>query len=423
MSNNAIDSGGEGRSPLEKSSPFIISILTRELFAYNLVLTILLAVLLVFNLFSAQPALTPTALFIYSLITFVLAGTYLLRMRLRVGSEPITQVAISFSVQVILVFTLASFLQDRANPYFYLVAFDGYIALHSISGKRVWALAFVASMLALTGLGYFLWGTGWSALWGNLLWYGLIIVAAELLHYQWHQRLRMDSLLGELQHAHRRLQDYTAQAEALIIAQERNRLAHEVHDTVGYTLAALNIQIELLARLPADQGEDRAQAAEQARLLIKAGQADVWRAVQALRPTALEDLSLPEAVAELVDNFERAQSIQVDWQILGEQQSLPPRHVLPLFRAAQEALTNIQRHAPGAQQVSVQLCYEPAAVTLTVQNDSPTIPLPSEAETDTEGGHGLRGLLERTEALGGAFHAAPDADGGFRLQISIPNSE
>jgi len=79
-------------------------------------------------------------------------------------------------------------------------------------------------------------------------------------------------------------------------------------------------------------------------------------------------------------------------------------------------LTNIQRHAPAARQVTVRLRYEPEAVTLSVENDG----LPALPSSPGEGGHGLRGLRERAEALGGRFQAGPVGAGRFRLEMRLP---
>jgi signal transduction histidine kinase len=147
--------------------------------------------------------------------------------------------------------------------------------------------------------------------------------------------------------------------------------------------------------------------------------------VQALRPAALETLSLPEAVASLVTGFEQAALVQVAWEIAGEVRPLPPRLALPLYRAAQEALTNVRRHAPEAQQVRVQLCYEPETVALSVENDG--IPLAPSAPTPLGGGegsgYGLRGLRERAELLGGEFSAGPVGTGRFRVELRLPMSD
>ncbi len=233
-------------------------------------------------------------------------------------------------------------------------------------------------------------------------------------------RAEVERLATELSEANRELRAYALQTEELAVTRERARLAHELHDSVGHTLTALDVQLEMLARLPPGRSEQRRQIAEQARALVKEGLAGVRRAVRALRPAALESFSLPEAIAALVAEFGQTMSIQTTWEVVGEIQPLPSRLALPLYRAAQEALTNVRRHAPAAQQVAVRLCYEPEAVTLCVENAPPALRASPPRAEGTEGGYGLRGLRERAELLGGTFSAGPDDAGNFRLEIHLP---
>ena len=242
------------------------------------------------------------------------------------------------------------------------------------------------------------------------------------ISYLWAQtdvaRRESQRLLTELQAAHAQLQRYAARVEELTIAEERNRIAREIHDTLGHTLTALDIQLELLVRLPSEKTAERQQATERARQLVKQGLADARRAVQALRPVALEVFSLPEAMVELVEEFKRTTAIESAWEVEGRAAALPPRLALPLYRAAQESLTNIQRHAATTPRVALRLCYEPERVRLRVQNAPPVSPAAGASRAGS--GYGLRGLRERVEALGGTFHAGADDSGGFAVEMTLP---
>jgi signal transduction histidine kinase len=360
-----------------------------------------------------------------------------------------------------LILAIALTLWGQALLYFCLFVLNGYGALVHYTGRRRWAVAFAGGMVVFAWLVYVLL-RGWSAAgpaWlDDLPWYGLTFALAEIVARQREHREQVEALAAELAEANRQLQDYAAQTEELAVIRERARVAHELHDTVGHTLTALDIQLELLARLPPGQAEQRQQAAGRARALVKDGLADVRRAVQALRPAALETFSLPEAIAGLITSFEQAMPIHTTWEVVGQTRPLPLRLTLPLYRASQEALTNIRRHAPAAQQVTVRLRYEPKAVSLFVKNDGiPTSPPslggtergqpPSQPSPDSrggeevegeerrqppprpspnlggggsKGGYGLRGLRERAEALGGTFSAGPDGAGGFQLEMVVP---
>ncbi|NOZ49179.1 MAG: sensor histidine kinase [Chloroflexi bacterium] len=233
-------------------------------------------------------------------------------------------------------------------------------------------------------------------------------------------RAEMERLADELREANCKLQAFVDQAEELAITRERARLAHELHDTVGHTLTALDVQMALLAALPPGQTEQRRQAAEHARTLVKEGLADMRRAVAALRPAALETFSLPVAIDGLVTQFEHNTGIAISWQTTGQAAELTPRLALPLYRAVQEALTNVQRHAPSTSQVVIRLDYETDVIRIRVINALPEEP--QRSEPTRNGGHGLAGLRERAEMLGGRFEAGPDGKGGFRVMMELPRA-
>ncbi|HBY92863.1 MAG TPA: hypothetical protein DEP84_02695 [Chloroflexi bacterium] len=223
---------------------------------------------------------------------------------------------------------------------------------------------------------------------------------------------------GELAEADRDIQEHIAQAEALAVAQERARLAREIHDTLGHTLTVLDVQLELIVQLSAGCSEDCERVARRARALVKDGLSEVRRAVKALRPGALEALSLPEAIASLAADFQERTQIDVIWRVEGEVVPLPSRLAVPLYRAAQEALTNVSCHA-AASQVVVTLGFEHEAIHLTVE-DNGQAGEDSKQDGEAALGFGLRGLRERAEALGGEFQAGPAPAGGFRVEMKLP---
>jgi signal transduction histidine kinase len=391
-----------------------------------------IAVLTIFYAITTQPPLAPVALLAFVLLSLVLVALYAVAMPWAIQMmrrHGLTFLVLMFGLVAAMVFALALLLRGRAELYFYLLIFDGYAGFVYYTGQRRWGITFVLSLMTLTGLSHFLvagWPAAGRALLGDLPWFGLTATLSELMIRQWEHRERAEALTTELEQAHQQLQDYATQAEALAVAQERARLAHEIHDSVGHTLTALDVQMELLARLPAGQAEQRQRIVGQVRVLAKQGLADVRRAVQALRPTALETFSLSEAITALVISFEQTTQIPIVWQVEGEVMPLPPRLTIPLYRAAQEALTNVQHHASAAQQVTLQLRYAPEEVALLVENDGVAAPPQSPPQTGKrptkQNGYGLRGLRERAQALGGEFHAGPGESGGFRVEMRLPTS-
>jgi signal transduction histidine kinase len=309
---------------------------------------------------------------------------------------------------VVLIVLLGLTLGDRVALFFYLASFEGCSALLD----RRWAVGWSAGIMALSSLVAFRVQGGLpdgQTLLQDGLVYALNLVVTELLIRQESQRTRVERLLTELDAAYRRLRDYTSQAEALAVAQERTRLAREIHDTLGHSLTALDVQLNLLARLPDDAHGARHEAAARSRELVRDGLGELRRAVQALRPGALETFSLPDALAALLRDFEATTGLSTTAAI--EEVTITPVVALALYRATQEALTNVSRHA-GARCVRVRLASEEDWVTLTVQDDGQATQAPY--------GFGLRGLDERAAALGGTLVAVPLETGGFRLTMTLP---
>ena len=147
--------------------------------------------------------------------------------------------------------------------------------------------------------------------------------------------------------------------------------------------------------------------------LAKEGLAETRRAISALRG---DTLPLPDLLATLTAAYEMDTGAPALVDITGERHDLRADVTLTLYRTAQEAITNVHKHAPGAS-VDVSLTYQPDAVALTVTNAAR--PDGERPLVDAGGGYGLTGLRERAELAGGTFTAGPDGD-VWRVDVRIP---
>jgi signal transduction histidine kinase len=209
----------------------------------------------------------------------------------------------------------------------------------------------------------------------------------------------------------------TQQAHAAALA-ERGRIAREVHDVLAHSLSGLAIQLEAADALLSAGGSGDIDAAHtmvvRSRRLARDGLAEVRRAVAALR----EDVKPPqESLAALVADYGADTGWPASFEVVGGPvPALAVETTQALQRVAQEALTNARKHAPGAA-VDVRLAVGADAITLTVENDAPTVPAPL---ADSGGGWGLVGLRERVGLLGGALAAEPVGKGGWRVTARVP---
>lgn len=245
--------------------------------------------------------------------------------------------------------------------------------------------------------------------------YVLAVVLTSTLLRQAADRERLQGLYDELREAHQELQVLHRQAEESAINRERNRLAREIHDSVAHYLTVVNLQLEAVEKLGTDQPERAVREAKRARRLTVECLQEVRRSVAALRSATLEELSLPGALKKLASDFSENTGMQVELEVsIPEDLALPFDARLALYRAAQEGLTNVQRHA-HAHSAHVMLARHNGSVELTVEDDGVG---PGTSKTD--GGFGILGLRERVELLGGQLGFGGLAAGGSRLAVSVP---
>ncbi|WP_322815904.1 sensor histidine kinase [Chloroflexus sp.] len=227
------------------------------------------------------------------------------------------------------------------------------------------------------------------------------------------QMARAERLAAELRAANEALAASRERELALAAAEERVRLAHEIHDGLGHHLTALHVQLQAAARLLEHDPVRAAQALHLCREAAQAALAEVRQSVALMCSNPLADQPLPVVIERLVHHFSRVASFQIRFEQAGEIGEISPAMVMTLFRAAQEGLTNVQKHAQ-ATCVTVRLLADVESVRLDVINDGP--PAPAIGET----GFGLAGLRERVSRLGGEIQAAPQPEGGFLLAIVLP---
>jgi signal transduction histidine kinase len=193
---------------------------------------------------------------------------------------------------------------------------------------------------------------------------------------------------------------------------ERNRIAREIHDVLAHSLGALSVQLEAADALLAPDTDPATarQYVQQARRLAAGGLAEARTAVHALRN---EPIALGEQLAALVSGTEARLTVT------GLERRLAPEVQLALYRAAQEALANARKHAPGAP-VSVHLDYGGRTTALLVENGPCPGGRAASPLSPTGGGFGLQGMRERIELLGGEVSAAA-RDSGWAVRAMVPS--
>jgi len=201
---------------------------------------------------------------------------------------------------------------------------------------------------------------------------------------------------------------------ALMVQEgERQRVARELHDEVGQTLTGVMLQVEgLSSRIPAELREDLDELRETAR----SGAEDVRRIVRSLRPEALEDLGLPSALAALATAVHEQAGVRVERR-LDAGLTLSEEQELVFYRVAQEAITNVARHA-AATRVEIQLRRADAGVLLMVRDDGVGMTPAANGSS-----HGIRGMRERAMLIGAQLTIDRPPGGGTEVRLVLPREE
>lgn len=202
--------------------------------------------------------------------------------------------------------------------------------------------------------------------------------------------------------------------------EERARLSRELHDGISQLLVSVKLVLEAAAnrlRLAPAEGAAVAPVLGMALNRLDTVFNEVRRVARNLRPALLDDLGLVAALEHLAREMQGGSHLQISVTQAGTPRELPDEQATALYRIAQEALTNVERHA-GARKVTVALAFDPDATRLTVRDDGSGFDV-ARMQVDPRRGIGLRNLRERIAALGGQFGIVSGM-GGTELVAALP---
>jgi signal transduction histidine kinase len=259
------------------------------------------------------------------------------------------------------------------------------------------AIAVSSAVVGERGSGYLTIGAIWGAAW---------IAGA-------HARMRHERMT-ELEERAVRAERDAQRERRLAAAEERGKIARELHDAAGHSINAILLQLEA-ARVLRDRDPDRAEAAlDKVERVARETISDIDRLVGALRDNEPPDIAPPAGIDDIRGLVERhvAAGLPVTMSVAGDPRPCAPAVDRAAFRIAQESLTNASRYGVG--QVELVLDFEGDALDLVVTNR-----VRGNGTGRDGGGHGLAGMRERAALLGGTLEAAA-SDGLFRVRAHLP---
>ncbi|HEY8472385.1 MAG TPA: sensor histidine kinase [Natronosporangium sp.] len=240
---------------------------------------------------------------------------------------------------------------------------------------------------------------------------GLVFSEKAALQHRQREAMvaKLEAALEENAGLHAQL---LTQAREAGVLDERQRMAREIHDTLAQGLAGIITQLQA-----AQRGWHSAEQArgyvDRALALAKESLAEARRSVQALRPGELEDARLPDALSELARRWAADAGVDTHVEVTGDRVPLSPALEVALFRVAQEALTNVAKHA-AASRVGLTLSYIGDAVLLDVRDDGRGM------TNGHKPGFGLSSMRQRIRSVGGMLEIESTPGEGTAVSASVP---
>lgn len=331
------------------------------------------------------------------------------------------------ALQVVLIL-LASGLMLRGPqlfPFIYLVLVIRSCLMMGLMGRiSVTVLAFLLFMTtiglkfrALRGMRDFdrplprhIWRLIGSLQMNLVVFFGLSLVFTLLLV---NALLNERTIQNRLQKANDELQRSAAQVKRLATVQERSRIAREIHDSLGHSLTALNIQLEGAIKLSQRDPQKSQTLLQEAKRLGSVALQDVRQSVATLREQTSTQESFQSQLNNLIDTLQSSTGItpKINIQLF---QSLPEATSLALYRLVQEGITNIVKHA-DATAVELSLTVDEQGTRLLLWDNGRGFDL-----SQTSTGFGLQGMRERAQAIGGSLTVNSRPGEGCEIRLVVP---
>ena len=248
-----------------------------------------------------------------------------------------------------------------------------------------------------------------------------MLILARVIDSDERNQKNLEILLADLEASNVKLQVYAAQVAELAATEERNRLARDIHDSLGHRLTIVAIQLEKALAYKDRNPDEAEQALLDAKQAASAALQDVRRSVRSLRD-ADAGFSLQTALAELVEGMANGR-FSIQYQFNGDEAHYSHSVLMALYRTAQEGLTNIQKHAQ-ATAVRLTVHLQEAEGKLVLQDNGQGFETKTldDLAVDPYHSFGLQGIQERLELVRGQMQVISHPGQGTTLQITVPKN-
>ncbi|ATZ27060.1 Sensor histidine kinase DesK [Streptomyces lavendulae subsp. lavendulae] len=304
------------------------------------------------------------------------------------------------------------------------VAMSAVIALYTVASRTdrptTWRIGLV-TMAGLTGVAMLAGPLPWYAQEniGIFAWTGMAAAAGDAVR---SRRAFIDAIRERAERAERTREEEARRR----VAEERLRIARDLHDVVAHHIALVNVQAGVAAHVMDKRPDQAKEALAHVRDASRSALNELRATVGLLRQSGDPEAPTEPApglalLDELLDTFRHAGlPVRVLMQVGADAEPLPAAVDLAAYRVIQEALTNVRKHAGPGAKAEVSVVRVGASVEVTVLDDGGDSADSAPAATDPGGGHGLLGMRERAGALGGSCFTGPRYGGGYRVHAILP---
>jgi signal transduction histidine kinase len=344
------------------------------------------------------------------LMICTIAGFWLMGLRMPTGKQ-IYKILYT-TLEILLILLTVSTGGIRLFPLLYIVLVIRSCLIFELPGRLAvtglsfslflftllgWVARFDARPLLQERLRYLV--LGYTLLFGLSLAFVLLLMNALLTERQSREKLA---------EANEQLRQYALRIENQATLQERTRIARDIHDSLGHSLTALNLQLETALKLWSADPAKATNFLAQAKRLGSTALQDVRHSISALRSDPLQGRSLEEAIASLAEELYRSTNISPTCNIWLAR-SISPDLAIVVYRIVQEAITNICKYA-NASEVKIQLHASQTQLDLVIEDNGEGFKV-----NQNTTGFGLQGMRERTLAQGGQFEINSTPGAGCRI--------
>ena len=318
---------------------------------------------------------------------------------------------------------------------------DFYLVLGALfgrfTGRRLLLLVAILFLSLCAFAGVFTWPFDWSqvsSIFGIGISFFGTAASAMVIQNMIDERYKRNRLLEELTQAHSQLEDAhqqlaanAAQEQELAVLRERNRLAREMHDTLGHALVLVTVKLEIAQRLRERDAERSNAELAATQQIVRESMNELRASIANLRSPTLEHESAYRALSHCAREMARRTGISVSYDLQSDLNGLPEQVEETLWKVGQEAIANIEKHA-HASNMLLHMSQCDGFVHMRVEDDGVGLPQDCNSQsvhektvyTSPAGHYGLNGMVERVERIGGTLSLKPRAEHGTLVEVELP---